>query len=143
LPAPAADPLNRYRPWLFAAAAYNLAWGGVNVVWPSLIFDLLDVEHPNYLALWQVVGMLVLVFAPAYWWAGRYPSRHPHLVAIGLLGKLLGPAGFVWAVATDRLPLAFGLTILTNDLVWWPAFSLYLLEAARLRGGWRVLLAGR
>ena len=97
---------------------------------------------PNYLPLWQVVGMFVLVYTPAYWWAARHPARHHHLVLIGLLGKLLGPLGFVWSAALGQLPLAFGWTILANDLLWWPSFSLYLRDAARLHGGWRAMLRG-
>ena len=47
-------------------------------------------------------------------------------MAVGLLGKILGPVGFVWAAATGRLPLAFGLVVLANDVLWWPAFVAYL-----------------
>jgi len=45
---------------------------------------------------------------------------------VGRLGKVLGPIGFVWATATGRLPLQFGLVILMNNVVWWPAFVAYL-----------------
>ena len=45
------------------------------------------------------------------------------------------------AVAAS-LPLAFGWTLLTNDLIWWPAFGLYLRDAARQNGGWLKLLMG-
>lgn len=134
--------LIRYRPWFYAAALYNLLWGLLNVLFPQLFFNLIGMEPPNYLPLWQVVGMFVLAYAPAYWWAGRYPERHPHLILIGLLGKILGPVGFAWSAATSNLPLAFGLTILTNDLIWWPAFALYLNAAARQRGGWAAFLRG-
>jgi small multidrug resistance pump len=136
-----APPLARFRPWLYAAAAYNLAWGSVVVVAPGLFAGLLGHAAASAV-LWQVVGMLVLVYAPGYWWAARRPDRHPHLVALGMLGKLLGPLGFLGAAATGALPVAFGLVILTNDVIWWPAFALYLSAAARLRGGWAALLAG-
>lgn len=136
------EALAKYRPWLYAAAAYNLVWGAVNVIAPNALFDLLDLDHPNYTPLWQVVGMFVLVYAPAYWWAGRHPARHRHIVAIGLLGKICGPIGFAWAAANDDIPTAFGWTIITNDLIWWPAFALYLRDATRLCGGWRALLMG-
>jgi hypothetical protein len=63
-------------------------------------------------------------------------------VLIGLLGKVLGPLGFVWAMASGQLPLAFGWTILGNDLIWWPAFLLYLRAAARQAGGWPAFLRG-
>ena len=136
------DRLSRYRPWFYAAAVYNLLWGGINILFPQLYFNLIGMPAPNYLALWQVVGMFVLVYAPAYWWAARRPSRRPHLILIGLLGKLLGPLGFAWSVATHQLPLAFGWTLLTNDLIWWPSFILYLRDVARLHGGWVRLLLG-
>lgn len=120
----------------------HLAWGAINVIAPNALFDLLDLEHPNYTPLWQVVGMFVLVYAPAYFWAARRPAAHRHIVAIGLLGKILGPIGFAFSAANDDIPTAFGWTIITNDLIWWPAFTLYLRDVARLHGGWRALLLG-
>lgn len=134
--------LARYRPWFYAAALYNLVWGAVNIFFPSLFFDLIGMPPPNYLPLWQVVGMFVLVYTPAYGWAARDPWRHRHLIVIGLLGKILGPVGFVWSAVNGQLPLAFGLTLLTNDLIWWPAFGLFVRDAARASGGWRKLLSG-
>jgi hypothetical protein len=132
--------LSRFRPWFYAASFYNLLWGAVNILFPRLFFDLLGMPAPSFLPIWQVVGMFVLVYAPAYWWAARRPWTHRHLVLIGLLGKLLGPMGFVWAVAVGQLPLAFGLTILTNDLIWWPPFFLYLRDVTRMGGGIMPLL---
>ena len=136
------DPLARYRPWFYAAALYNLVWGIVAILFPARFFALIDMPGPNYPALWQVVGMFVMVYAPAYWWVGRFPTRHRHLILIGLAGKVFGPIGFAWSAATGQLPLAFGLTILTNDLIWWPAFALFLRDAARVSGGWARLLSG-
>ena len=106
-----------YRRWLVAAALYNAVWG------------IAVVAVGNSVA-WKCVGMLVLCYAPGYWWASRRPL--PEIVAIGLLGKILGPLGFLWAVATGRLPLVFGLTILTNDVLWWPTFVGYLRAAGWL-----------
>ncbi len=134
--------LARYRPWFYAAALYNLAWGALAILFPQVFFRLAGLAPPLAIAnaFWQCIGMFVLVYAPAYWWAARRPDRHPHLIAIALLGKALGPLGFAWAASSGALPLAFGWTILTNDLLWWPAFGLYLRDAARLSGGWRALL---
>jgi small multidrug resistance pump len=134
--------LSRYRPWFYAAAVYNFVWGTINVLVPNLFFDLIRMPHPDPAALWQVVGMFVLVYAPAYYWAARFPEKHPHLIAIGLLGKILGPIGFVWAAATNQLPWAFGWTNLTNDVIWWIPFGMYLREAAQARGGWKKFILG-
>ena|SRR5438093_2582044 len=115
--------------WLQTAATYNLCWGCGAVV----LADSLG---------WKVVGMIVAVYAPAYWWAARFPERHAHLVAIGLLGKTLGLAGFVCGWALGLVPPSFGLVVLANDAIWWPAFALFVRSAARQAGGWRAFAAG-
>ena len=55
--------------------------------------------------------------------------RHWPVVLAGLLGKILGPIGFLSAFVGGTLPLSFGLTILTNALIWWFPFALILLRA--------------
>ena len=134
--------LERWRPWFYAAAVYNLLWGGWVILAPTAFFDLIGMTRPNILPIWQVVGMFVLLWAPGYWWVARYPDRHAHLVLIAMAGKILGPVGLVVGVTTGSLPLAFALTIVTNDLVWWPGFATYLREVAAESGGWRRLLSG-
>lgn len=133
--------LDACRPWLLAAAVYNAAWGGLVVIAPTALLEFVGVTPPAPLALWQVVGMMVLVFAPAYWWASRDPWRHRHLVLIGAAGKLLGVVGFLVAAATGLLPWSFGLVVLTNDLIWLPAFGALVVNVARV-SGWRALLTG-
>jgi hypothetical protein len=135
------DPLRRYSPWLYAAAAYNLAWGSATALAPELVARPLHLAQGN-LVLWQAVGLLVASYAPVYLWSARRPSEHAHLIVPAFIGKTLGPVGFVWALASGTLPLTFGLTIITNDLIWLPAFGLYLRQAARQRGGLRALLSG-
>lgn len=134
--------MTNYRYWFYAAAIYNLVWGTIHVLFPTLFWDVLGLQRPNYLPLWQVIGMFVLVYAPAYWWAGRFPEKYPHMILIGLIGKLFGPIGFVWSALTGELPLAFGITIITNDLIWWIPFMLYLRLAAQTYGGWHPFLMG-
>lgn len=134
--------LLRYRGWLYAAALYNLVWGTLTVLFPNLYFDVVGMARPNPAALWQVVGMFVAVYAPVYWWMGRHPGRFRHFIIIAILGKTFGPVGFVFSLLSGQLPLAFGWTLLTNDLIWWPAFWLYLRDVTRLYGGIKALLTG-
>ena len=134
--------LDRYRPWFYAAAIYNLIWGGVNILFPQFLFNLIGMQLPNYLPLWQVVGMLVMVYAPIYYWAGRSPDRFRHFILIGLLVKIFGPIGFLWSAINNQLPITFGLTIIFNDLIWWPSFILFVRDAARLYGGFGAMLRG-
>ncbi len=117
--------------WLWAAGVYNIAWGGIVVLFPALLFDLVGMEQPRYPQLWQCVGMIVGVYGVGYIIAARDHRRHWPIVLVGLLGKVFGPLGFAQAVLAGDLPPAFGVTILTNDLVWWIPFALMLRDALR------------
>jgi len=133
--------LDRFRPWLYAAAAYNLAWGTTTVLFPEAWFELLGADPGGSLVFWQLAGMFVLVFGPAYWWAAHAPERHAHLVAVGLLGKTLGVVGFVAAVAAGRIDAAFAPVIVLNDIIWIPAFAAFVREVV-VRRGLRAFLSG-
>jgi len=115
---------------LIAAGMYNLIWGGAVVGAPSLFFDLVDLAPPRYPQIWQTVGMIVGVYGVGYLIAATDPLRHWPIVLVGFLGKTFGPIGFASALAREDLPLAFGATIVTNDLIWWPFFLAILLAAA-------------
>jgi peroxiredoxin len=111
---------------LILAAVYNVAWGGLTVLFPLFMFNTFGMEAPNYPELWQCVGMIVGVYGVGYLVAASNPYRHWPIVLVGLLGKVLGPIGFAKALIEQRFPLAFGLNILTNDLIWWVPFFLIL-----------------
>ncbi len=131
--------------WLWGAAIYNIVWGAVVVLAPEWTFRTLgldtlalseDASYALLIPIWQCVGMIVGVYGLAYAVAARDPFRHWPIVAAGLLGKILGPIGFIDAVfIREVFPVSFGLTILTNDLLWWIPFSLILLGAWR-RSRW-------
>ncbi len=116
---------------LAAAAIYNLAFGALVVGWPFAWFDLARMERPLHPSLWQCIGMVVGVYGVGYACAARAPLRHWPIVLVGLLGKLLGPIGFVGAALRGELPWRAGWLIVTNDLVWWLPFALLL------RAAWR------
>ena len=120
---------------LYAGAIYNLAWGAMVVFFPRMPFEWAGMEPPNYLSLWQCIGMIVGVYGVGYWIAAGDPVRHWPIVLVGLLGKILGPIGFVWTASRGELPWIAGGTILTNDLAWWVPFALILREAWRRERG--------
>jgi hypothetical protein len=88
-------------------------------------------DPPRYPQIWQCLGMVVGVYGIGYWIAAGDPARHWPIVLVGLLGKVLGPIGFLLAASRGELPWAFGLVNVTNDLVWWLPF------AAALYFAWR------
>lgn len=107
---------------LAAAAAYNLIWGTSVILWPDALFRWTGAPVPNYPQLWQCIGMIVGVYGVGYAIASWNPLRHWPIVLVGLLGKILGPLGFLWAVRQGTFPSSFGWTILANDVIWWLPF---------------------
>ena len=125
-------PSSRFaRVTLVVAGIYNLIWGAAILAFPLALFELCDIEPPRYPAIWQCVGMIVGVYGVGYVIAARDPNRHWPIVLVGLLGKILGPIGFVDAATSGALPWRWGVTLLSNDLAWWIPFGAILLEAWR------------
>jgi len=108
------------------AAIYNLLWGGWVVLFPDHFFSLTGMEPLNHTMIWQGMGMVIGVYGLGYWWASYDPIRHWPVVAVGFLGKILGPLGFIFNYANGAVPGEFAYTLITNDLVWWVPFFLML-----------------
>ena len=127
-------------PWmsrvLVAAGVYNIAWGALAVLAPVWCFRVVGMEPPNYLELWQCIGMIVGVYGIGYLAAATDPLRHWPITLVGFLGKIFGPIGFAGALLSGRFPVAFDCNIVTNDLIWWIPFAGILLAA------WRSQRAG-
>ena len=118
--------------WVLRGAAfYNLFWGIWVILLPNHLFDLTGIERPNYPGTWQCVGMIVGVYGIGYWIAARDFVRHWPIVLVGLIGKILGPIGFLQSAVTGLLPWSWGLTILFNDVIWWLPFTAMLYIALK------------
>ena len=121
------------RHWLLAAGLYNLVWGAAVVLLPDEPLRLFGVEPLTGTgrAIWQCLGMVIGVYGIGYLAASLDPLRHWPIVLVGFLGKIFGPIGFVWCAARGEIDWRFGLTIPTNDLLWWIPFTGILLAARR------------
>src|SRR6187401_1855724 len=108
--APAVAPVDPFRERLHrgvlrAAAAYNLAFGAWAALDPQGFFRLFRLEAPRYPAIWSCLGMVVGLYGIGYAVAAARPALRRPLVAIGLLGKTLGPIGWVLAVRSGEWPV--------------------------------------
>jgi hypothetical protein len=124
-----------YRIILGLAAIYNVGFGLWAGLFPHSFFDLFELDPPRYPGIWQCLGMVVGLYGLVYGYAAlRLERGEPArvMVAIGLLGKVLGPAGWALAVRSGELPWKTFPLILFNDLLWWIPFSVILLEGTRV-----------
>ncbi len=111
---------------LWWAGVYNILWGSMQVLFPKLQFELLQMPMPNYLEFWQCIGMIVAVYGLLYMFAAHDLNRYWPVVLVGFLGKVFGPIGFAQAIWLEKLPLSFGINIIFNDIIWWVPFYLLL-----------------
>jgi hypothetical protein len=118
-----------HRTVFLVAGIYNIAWGLYAVLDPQWLFRSSGLPPQNYPEIFACLGMVVGLYGIVYLEVARVPERGWLLAAVGLTGKILGPIGLARLILTGRWPVATVVLCLTNDLVWWIPFSLYLYDA--------------
>jgi hypothetical protein len=118
-----------HRVVFLVAGIYNLGWGAFSVLDPQWLFRLSGMSPPNYPEIFACLGMVVGLYGILYLEVARVPERGWLLAAVGLLGKTLGPIGWLNLVMRGRWPVRTAVLCLTNDLIWWIPFGLYLYDA--------------
>jgi hypothetical protein len=125
-----------HRTVFVAAGCYNLAWGVFCVADPQWLFRLSGMRLLNHPQVFAALGMVVGLYGVLYLEVARAPERNWLLAAVGFAGKLLGPAGLAYVLLAGQWPTSTALLVLTNDVVWWGPFLLYLIDA------WPLFLQG-
>ena len=126
------DPLPRYRIWFRAAAAYNVVWALLVILFAEPLLRMIGIGAGSAsVPFVQVMAMMVGVYAIGYYLMARDPIRYCGFIWIALAGKTLGPLGFLYYASIGVLPWTFGWTCVFNDVIWWPAFWRFALEHAR------------
>ncbi|HLM58283.1 MAG TPA: hypothetical protein VK422_19425 [Pyrinomonadaceae bacterium] len=112
-----------------AAGVYNIAWGLYSALDPQWLFRFAGMEPQNYPQIFACLGMVVGLYGVVYLEVARAPERGWLLAAVGLVGKVLGPVGLAPLIWSGEWPASTAVLCLTNDLVWWLPFALYLRDA--------------
>ena len=118
-----------HRAVFLAAGVYNIAWGAYSVLDPQWLFRFAGMPLPAQPAVFACLGMVVGLYGFLYLEVARRPERGWPIAAVGLAGKVLGPIGLAVLIARGIWPPATIVLCLTNDLVWWIPFGLYLADA--------------
>ena len=74
--------------------------------------------------------MVVGLYGIIYFEVARVPERGWLPAAVGLLGKVLGPIGLARLIWTGAWPRSTIVLCLTNDIIWWIPFGLYLIDSS-------------
>jgi hypothetical protein len=120
---------NLHRALFLAAGLYNLAWGAYSALDPQWLFRFAGLPPANHPQIFACLGMVVGLYGILYLEVARVPERGWPLAAVGLLGKVLGPLGLAHLILTGVWPPSTAVLALTNDVIWWAPFALYLHDA--------------
>jgi len=126
---PFADRL--FRTAFALAGCYNLAFGLWAGFWPLAFFELFDVAPPRYPGIWACLGIVVGVYGFLYLHAAWKLQTAWPIIAVGFLGKVLGPIGMLMSFGDDW-PRRVGMICIYNDLIWWLPFGLFLVRGTVL-----------
>jgi hypothetical protein len=118
-----------HRSLFIAAGAYNIAWGIYSSVDPQWLFRFARMPLSNTPEIFACLAMVVGLYGLVYWEVARVPERGFVLAAVGLLGKILGPIGLGVLLLRGAWPASAMVLCLTNDLIWWIPFAIYLRDA--------------
>jgi hypothetical protein len=123
-------PRRRFHRVVFVLAAiYNPLWGLYAAIDPQWLFRFAGMPELNHPSIFACLGMVVGVYGILYAEVARVPERGFLLAAVGMLGKVLGPAGLAVMIARGEWPLRAAILCVTNDFVWWIPFAIYLFDA--------------
>ena|ERR1044071_8713067 len=111
------------------AGIYNILWGLFSVIFPQWLFNFAKMPPQNYPEIFACLGMVVGLYGIIYFEIARLPERGWLLAMVGLVGKVLGPIGLVRLIWSGVWPPATVILCLTNDLIWWIPFSIYLIDS--------------
>ena len=111
------------------AGIYNIIWGLYSALDPQWLFRFAKLPLLNHPAIFAAMAMVVALYGLVYFEIARVPERGFVLALVGLIGKLLGPVGMAQQISTGAWPWSAGIMCLTNDLIWWIPFCLYLYDA--------------
>jgi hypothetical protein len=123
-------PRRRWHRGVFVAAGfYNIAWGLWSALDPQWLMRFTGMPLSNYPAIFACLAMVVGLYGILYLDVARTPERGWTIAAVGLAGKVLGPAGMIDLIWTRAWPPSALILCVTNDFIWWVPFALYLHDA--------------
>jgi hypothetical protein len=126
-------PRRKFHRFLFTLAGfYNIAWGIFTSLDPQWLFRFSKIPDINYPQIFQCLAMVIALYGLLYWEVARLPQQNWPIAAVGLLGKILGPIGMIYMITTHQWPPKIMILCLTNDVIWWLPFALYLHDSYKL-----------
>jgi hypothetical protein len=120
-----------HRAVFLAAGLYNILWGVYSALDPQWLFRFSHLSPLNHPAIFACLAMVVGLYGILYLEVARRPEQGWLIAAVGLAGKVLGPVGLAILILRGEWPPSTIVLCLTNDVIWWIPFALYLRDSWR------------
>ncbi|MFI6978305.1 hypothetical protein ACIBSV_06870 [Embleya sp. NPDC050154] len=112
-----------------AAGVHNIAWGCHAAIDPQWLFRFADMPPQEHPQIFATLGMVLGLYGMLYLDVALRPEHGFLVAAVGFVGKILGPLGWLWLYASGQWPSASGIILVTNDLIRWLPFACYLRDS--------------
>jgi peroxiredoxin/uncharacterized membrane protein len=113
---------------LLTAAVYSFIWGILIVVYPSLLFRSNALETPNYIFLWQTLGLAELIFGIGLFIASFAPFRHWALIFLALLFKIFASVIYFNSAFDNENLWSLTNYIFIDNIIWVVPFAMILYQ---------------
>jgi hypothetical protein len=124
------------------AGLYNIFWGIYSAVDPQWLFRFSGLPLLNHPAVFSCLAMVIGLYGVLYLDVARRPEQGWLIALVGLAGKVMGPIGLAVLIFEKVWPLSTLVLCVTNDLIWWIPFGLYLKDSWRSFAGNRRTVDG-
>ncbi|GAA3601790.1 hypothetical protein GCM10022223_16920 [Kineosporia mesophila] len=119
----------QHRRTFVAAGIYNILWGAYTLLDPQWLFRVAGMPPSNTPQIFATLGMVLGLYGVLYLEVARRPEHGWPIAAVGLTGKVLGPIGLAFFILSGQWPWQTVAITVTNDLIWWVPFGIYLRAA--------------
>src|SRR5215472_7882931 len=124
-----------HRAVFLAAGLYNMTWGLYSALDPQWLFRFAHLPPLNHPAVFSCLAMVIGLYGVLYLDVARRPEQGWLIAAVGLAGKVLGPIGLAVLIVRGVWPRSTIVLCLSNDLIWWIPFALYLRDSWKCFAG--------
>lgn len=116
---------------LFFAFVYSAGWGLAVLFFPHLLFVSNSVDLPNYIYLWQTIGLIEVTLGMGYLIALNNPYKHWTPIALGLIYKLASSVIFFMHAWNHEGLWTIRSYIILDNLIWVIPFIILLVYIYR------------
>jgi len=129
-----------HRVVFLTAGIYNICWGAYSAVDPQWLFRFAGLPLLNHPAVFSCLAMVIGLYGVLYLDVARHPEQGWLIALVGLAGKVMGPIGLAVLIFKGVWPRSTLVLCVTNDLIWWIPFGIYLKDSWRAFAGNRRIV---